>query len=409
MRPYHLDYLDADTLEYYLQAPRHTYDVAILFYAQWDDNSHAFAPLWDHISKIHQAGTEASNLIMGLFDCEQNARHSDLCTQVGVRHYPTIAFFSLSGQGVLQVFRKPHHVTQFGGDWRYGDAVYDWLKTMSGLSKWHRLGWGKKLRSMIFFGKSSSSSSPKDRKLPLGIPAGGASGTTPEGGIPSSFQQQQSSVKEKQIIEALEAQVQEYREVTTRSATFLDALMFPLSTGEYLLAQDTTKNTTDIFALLHATDGWTSTDDVDVILKSCTMEVSLDYCSRFSDNLANDWVNQQTAGNGIESITEEVIATFTTYLTNTIQEQEPYCTIVEECILSNYAKEDCTPPTCPFRDVTACRYLSACLDSNLQHDYAKALNLTTTTTHTADGTSTTTTNEPNVDGSTTQPQKKWGL
>jgi hypothetical protein len=44
-REKHLDHLDSDSLAYYLdEYPGH--DVAIMFYATWDQYSHALAPYW---------------------------------------------------------------------------------------------------------------------------------------------------------------------------------------------------------------------------------------------------------------------------------------------------------------------------------------------------------------------------
>ena len=371
-RPYHLDYLDVETMDYYLSAPKEDFDVAVLFYAQWCSNCHAFAPYWDQISRIHQAGTEQSKLIMGLFDCEEDAAHSEICNRAGVKHYPTISFFSLSGQKFS--LRKPRHATQFGGNWQYGDAVYDWLKTLGGLSNWHRLGWGKKLRSLFFGGKKEQ---PKDRPLPMGIPGQAlagkstATGKSTNAGIDAKVQGMESQLKDAKIQE-LESQVKEYSEIAVRSSILLDALLFPLSTGEYVMETNNHKKATDVFQLMADTDGWTSNDNVDIILKTCLMEISLDYCSRLSTSIANDWVSKQS----VESVSDDVMTAFTAHLNEVIPESEPYCLLVEDCILSDYAKEECRPKQCPFRDPAACRYVSACLSPEMQSEYATALNLT---------------------------------
>lgn len=400
-RPYHLDYLDIETMEYYLSAPKEDFDVAVLFYAQWCSNCHSFAPLWDQISRIHQAGTEQSKLIMGLFDCEADAAHSEVCNKAGVKHYPTITFFSLSGQKFS--LRKPRHATQFGGNWQYGDAVYDWLKTMGGLSNWHRLGWGKKLRS-LFFGKQSKA---KDKKLPQGIPSHGpvskVSGSSTATASASSAATAGNNAASEKRIKELEASVKDYTEIAVRSSVLLDAILFPLSTGEYVMETDNKKNATDVFHLLAETNGWNSTDNTDQILKSCTMEISLDYCSRLTTFLTNDWVAKQT---GLESLTDEVVTAYTNYLQEAVPESEPYCMIVEECILSDYEKEECRPQQCPFQDPAACRYVSACLSPEIQTEYEAALKLAggSGTTETSSSSST------NAGDSTPSKTKGgWGL
>ena len=73
-RERNLDHWDSDTLAYYLDDYR-GHDVAIMFYAQWDRNSHSLAPYWDRIATTLDAGNSKSRLIMSLFDCELNQAH----------------------------------------------------------------------------------------------------------------------------------------------------------------------------------------------------------------------------------------------------------------------------------------------------------------------------------------------
>jgi thiol-disulfide isomerase/thioredoxin len=372
-RPHNLDYLDAETMNHYLSAPKEDFDVAVLFYAQWCNNCHAFAPYWDQMSRLLKAGLEPSKIIMGLFDCEESPEHSDICSRAGVKHYPTITYMSMAGQNFH--IRKPRHTSQFGGNWQYTDSVYDWVHTMTALSQWHRLGWGKKLRSM-FFGKKNTK--PQAKPLPLGIPSsissggmttststtGGASGAATAGSATSALTDTQK--------QALETQLSEMQEIAARSSTLLDAVLFPLSTGEFSLATDNNKTATDVFRLLHDTNGWNTTDPMDIILRSCAMEIALDYCSRLSNYLTNEWVAQQ---GDLTDITEEVIASFETFLAEAVPAHEPYCLLIEDCIVADFAQEECRPSQCPFQDMAACRYASACLAPEIQTEYAKALNL----------------------------------
>lgn len=407
IRPHNLDYLDVETMEYFLSAPKEDFDVAVLFYAQWCNNCHKFAPLWDQIGRIHKAGTEQSKLIMGLFDCEADATHSQLCTKAGVKHYPTITFLSLSGQKFS--LRKPRHGTQFGGNWQYGDAVYDWIKTMSALSQWHRLGWGKKLRS-LFFGKRTKA---KEKPLPLGIPTTSSrSVTTATKGSTdgSKTTLATSSAASETKIQELQTKVQEYSDLVVRSSTFLDAILFPLTTGSYVIETDNNKNATDVYSLLADTDGWNSTENIDLILRSCAMELALDYCTRLSTYITNDWVTKQV---GLEVLTEEVVTAFSNHLAQALPESEPYCMLIEDCILSDFEKEECRPDHCPFKDPAACRYLSACLATDIQEEYAKALklvssNVDTLTSENSSGASNATTATSSSSSSSTS-KGGWGL
>ena len=62
-REHSLDHWDSDTLAYYLDNYS-GYDAAIMFYANWDTNSHQLAPYWNDIAVKMDAGTTQSKLIM---------------------------------------------------------------------------------------------------------------------------------------------------------------------------------------------------------------------------------------------------------------------------------------------------------------------------------------------------------
>ncbi len=58
-----LDHWDSDTLAYYLDNYP-GYDLAVMFYAQWDTNSHQLAPYWNQIAHDMDAGSSQSKIIM---------------------------------------------------------------------------------------------------------------------------------------------------------------------------------------------------------------------------------------------------------------------------------------------------------------------------------------------------------
>jgi len=354
-RPEFLDYLDADTLEYYLSAPTADYDVAVMFYAQWCHNCHALAPIWDQIARHIHAGTTDSKIVMGLFDCESNSQHAQLCTQVGVTHYPTILFFSLSGQHFHH--KAPRHSIKFSGNWKYGDAVLDWINTMSALSQWHRAGWGKRLRNMLFGKKKSAA----EKTLPIGIPIAGSSGT--------------STILAAQLKQLHDDQ-EKLENVAVRSSVIVDTLLFPAkakdSNETTLIMHNDGKNYTDVFAYMNQNQVWKSETASHKVLRTCVMEVALDYCGRLQNNLAEDWLGQFS---NIQDITEQAWNSYQPQLQASIAQQEPFCVIVEDCVLSDFAAEQCRPSTCPFDDHTACRYLTSCFTEQLQHEYATAMNL----------------------------------
>ena len=58
-----LDHWDSDTLAYYLDNYP-GYDMAVMFYASWDQNSRALAPYWNQIAHEMDAGSTQSKIIM---------------------------------------------------------------------------------------------------------------------------------------------------------------------------------------------------------------------------------------------------------------------------------------------------------------------------------------------------------
>lgn len=371
-----LDYLDAATMAYYLDAPRWTadhpeHDVVVLFYAQWCRNCHAFAPLYDQMSKLLHAGTKDSQLVMGLFDCEQDKAHSRVCSDAGVTHYPTIMFLSSSGQ-VLQRGRRspkvplPKHITTFRGNWQYGDAVMDWIKTLRGLSHWHRAGWGKTLRNLLFGRRHRD---PARERLPTGIPSGTnrRDGTTTAGNGATHASHEQQELRD---------EIRSLSDLVIRSSTIVDALLFPVTAAANktlstnVIRDENAKNYTDVFAFLR--DAWHSNRTSHQVIRTCAMEVALDYCGRLNTHVTEDWL---TAFPSIDRITEADLNLFRNELPKLVAKQEPYCAVVEDCIVGDFAEEHCRPAACPFVDPAACRYLTCCLTEQVYEEYAVAMDL----------------------------------
>jgi hypothetical protein len=63
-------------------------------------------------------------------------------------------------------------------------------------------------------------------------------------------------------------------------------------------------------------------------------------------------------------------------LEDDIKRREPYCVILEGCVLGEFKSPECRPPMCPFQDRAACRYLTSCLFKSMKDDYAKAMGVT---------------------------------
>ena len=58
-----------------------------------------------------------------------------------------------------------------------------------------------------------------------------------------------------------------------------------------------------------------------------------------------------------------------------MEEDEPYCGIIENCIVSNFEEDECRPQMCPFVNDAACTYVTSCFDGPVQDEYGLALGL----------------------------------
>jgi hypothetical protein len=377
--------------------------------------------IWDQIAKLLHAGTEHSNLIMALYDCEADMEHMQMCTTAGVKHYPTMQFMSLASsasdsdsssssssskkkkKGVVRLQRKkPHHTTIYAGNWQYGDAVYDWLRAMLALSQWHRRGWGKKLRDFFTGAKKPQ---PKDKALPIGIPktsaaaafmeslasSSSSASSSPFSSSSSSSTASSSSLADAAKIQELQTEVKQLNDMVLRSSTFVEAILFPLSTGNYTVndsasgssSSSSRRNYTDVFALLTANNGWTSTNDTtDRILRTCALDISVDYCGRLANQLTLEMLEEQLSqalDDPLSSLTDDDITRLSEQIVAQVAAQEPFCPKAEECVahgLTNSINETTIAAyysSCPFNDRNACRYVSACLSPDIQAEYALAL------------------------------------
>ena len=439
-RERNLDHWDSDTLAYYLDHYA-GYDVAVMFYAQWDRNSHSLAPMWDRVATHLEAGSSSSRLIMSLFDCEWNNQHAELCKALEVTHYPTLMFVgagpyhdadpltrSILGKrsiGPMGGTRLPNAV-KFQGNWQYGDAIVDWIRTMQALSNWHTWttnGFGKRLRNFFIPHKTQHES------LPIGVPsktatdaaaAAASSGAGLAGGLSSGSGAAGASsggsaadaarvAGLEQNVESLQKQSELVEQALVHSSHMLDAAIFPIYSSDHDVAGSSKKVAngkpyTDLYAYLHSNNGWETTVPPETeILRSCTLEISLDYCKRVASHVADDLVSDLEASGKLESIGDD-LQKVEKDIYDRIQTSEPYCAILEDCILNGLVEEKCRPETCPFGEETACRYLTTCLDPTMQQDYAEALGLKTPATTTDDAASS------SADGgSQTGSSGMWGL
>jgi len=383
-----LDHLNLDTLAYYLGLQSISpfedldgdenkdldYDVAVLFYAQWDQYSHALAPYWNKIAVDIGAGTKKSKLVMGLFDCEFDTEHSELCTKAGVKGYPTMQFIATSNKknsnfqdtdtltrilkgkdksaGPAGAATIPHTI-KFQGDWQYTDSVRDWITTMRALTKWNSYSNNNKklipkLRQLLlfpFFFLNKNKNVISDDDLPVGLPSSASANLQT---LASEFK----TVKEKGDLMELAA---------THASLLLENVLFP-------------SETKDPFTTLTTTQSWSANnkqgDATMQVLRACLVELSLDYCSRLSTRVTNSYVDEILADPDAKVNMTEV----QDGLKKRFEEREPYCAMFDDCFEEDFVSEICRPMQCPYKAKEGCAYVASCFDTSIQTEYAVALN-----------------------------------
>mmetsp|Transcript_17419 Transcript_17419/g.41819 ORF Transcript_17419/g.41819 Transcript_17419/m.41819 type:complete len:545 (-) Transcript_17419:100-1734(-) len=383
------------------------HDAAVLFYAQWCRNCHAIAPSWDAIATHLNAGKRSSNLLMALFDCEKDTRHTELCLAAGVAVYPTMMFVG-SGEyhdtdivtsSVLGKDKsagpfgatKLRRTVKFQGNWQYADSVLDWVSLMRGLSSWHAVtesGPLKGLRNGIFRlitgGKSrkggrSNGRGGKEGSLPVGVPPNfqtelrGPSSVNSAATVASAAEVKSLELKLNKTTEEKKL----YEMAVTHSSYLLDGLLFKKN------STDGASPPRDPFTILTNSDGWyqnattlpagSPNDEHPSILRSCTLELTIDYCTRVTTRNTNTYLKELAAIP--ESDPFPTLAEIEATLMESVKKEEEYCGIIEPCITSNYEGGECRVQQCPFKNEAACDYVGSCFDPEVQNEYGVALKL----------------------------------
>jgi hypothetical protein len=377
-----LDHWDGDTLAFYLDNYVGV-DVAVMFYAPWDRNSHSLAPLWDQIATHLDAGSSDSRLIMALFDCELNHQHIELCKAVSITHYPTLMFIGagpyhdtdpLTGailgasKSAGLMGRAPiWNTVKFQGNWQYGDSIMDWIRTMQALSNWHTWsteGFGKKLRTFFWPHRKG-----KKTSLPIGIPppgsGGGGSKTVAAASASSASGDSSNTAK----VQSLEVEMESLKQVNglyetavNRVSVQIDSLLFPTDAAD-----------SDVFQSIYTNNGWEpEVSDSNDILLTCALEISLEYCQRVATHVATELVNALEVSGGLETISMDVLEKDVQDLIN---KKEPFCKVLETCLATGMQGDECRPTKCPFENEVACRYVASCLDPTIQAEYREVMGL----------------------------------
>jgi len=354
-RQNNIDFWPTSELSTHLNSPQ-PFDAAIMFYAPWDDNSQNFAGVFDRIGDILNAGTSSAGLVMVFFDCEQDTNAQRLCQDLGVTSYPTVSYLgagpcpesdsftrAVLGNKLLRAGENSHErMCNFQGNFNIGEQVRDFIVMMRAVSKWNKFDenvvgaiaskfWG-------LFGLNKIG----DHKIGVD-PA--LLAPTAEATRPSTAANSASSANSADVEQLILANA-ELEAATNQAAILMDALL-------------TDQEPPDAFEVLGAKGGWDG--DAETILRSCIIDLTLDFCSREVTRLARD--NKAFDSNAAGVADYEIL------LMERLSDEEPYCGVFEMCYETSFANDACRPEICPFRNTMGCKYASTCLDATVQSEY----------------------------------------
>lgn len=168
-----------------------------------------------------------------------------------------------------------------------------------------------------------------------------------------------------------------YEKAVSHSSHLLNGLLFPAEN------ESSSSSHRDPFTTLTNSDGWyqnatslpvnAPNDEHPSILRSCTLELTIDYCTRVTTRETNSYLAELNAIP--ENETFPTLDHIESRLMDDVRKTEPYCGLIESCILTNFEGEECRPPKCPSENEAACRYVESCFDPNVQNEYGLALGL----------------------------------
>lgn len=224
----------------------------------------------------------------------------------------------------------------------------------------------------------------KGGSLPVGVPPGFQTELRGEGGAGGPSSASAAATATAQEVKALEAKLNAtrkekelYEKAVSHSSTLLDGMLFP---GD---ASTDAPPPRDPFAVLTKSEGWYSNatslpdgaprDEHPAILRSCVLELSLDYCTRVTTRSTNAYLEE--LGAIPESDPFPSMEEIERRLLDDVSAKEPYCGLIEKCVLGGYEDEECRPARCPFVNDAACVYVRSCFEPSVQDEYGTALGL----------------------------------
>lgn len=123
-------------------------DLAIMFYAPWCKYCKQLSTSWEQIAMIFHSSRlsgKTNKLFVGVFNCELNTKHAELCSDIGVDRYPAVYYISYGtmypshSSNKMKKFPKDvrDRISQFNAD-IYPEALYEWINMLYMIGSIHR-------------------------------------------------------------------------------------------------------------------------------------------------------------------------------------------------------------------------------------------------------------------------------
>ena len=240
-------------------------------------------------------------------------------------------------------------------------------------------GWRlvESIRSLFLnpFGRNNRKTA-QHKALPVGVPPAIteiSNSQSSDGSTTSAYLIQKKLKEAETKVTKLTNELNDHQMATEHAGYLIESFLFPKMGNVTEEGTNKTKPL-DIFTVLHKDDGWfslgPSKEEPEIsdsfILKTCLIDMSLDYCTRLSKRLTTEYLDE------IALLSQNKYPSFAemeTELREIVKNHESYCSMFDDCFSGDFKDEKCRPSACPFDNDAACRYVSSCLSENIMQEY----------------------------------------
>jgi hypothetical protein len=300
---------------------------------------------------------------------------------------------------------KLSRTVKFQGNLNIGDSVLDWIKVMKGLSTWYKWnhmqgGWLSSFRRLFKLPLLSSTPNTASYTgatqsiadaLPIGVPpllTATATSTT-DTTTKSSYLLQKELSNTEEKMQQIQKDLDTHKLASSHAGFIIDAMLFPITGASSSTTIDTANNSTssyvDVFTVMSEHNAWEANGDDPVsnmssfssttdhkyaiVLQTCVVDLTLDYCTRLSTKLTNQYLDSLKDSDSTYPSFDQMEQD----LKDIVKSNEPYCSLFNTCYQNYFDTDECKPGICPFQNANACLYVGSCLSTYVKEEYEDLL------------------------------------